>query len=99
MKNAQRLAALASMAAALTLGVGGLASPAGAVGPHQHYLTTPGTTTNIANGFCEGDFTVGNPQNAALAHFHESIHAGDLGPEANANPDVGLDVSSSSCAP
>jgi hypothetical protein len=97
MNPVKKAAALALTAGALALAAGGFASPVGAVAPHQHYLETPGTTTNIANGFCNGDFSVGNPQNKALEHFHENIHTGDLGPEANANPEVGLDLISSGC--
>ena len=96
MPNIKKLVALASTVGALTMGAGVLASPAGAVNPHQHYITTPGATaTNIANGFCNGDFAVGNPQNAALEHFHENIHTGELGPETNAN--VEIDITSSAC--
>jgi len=36
-----------------------------------------------------------NPQNAALEHFHENIHTGELGPETNAN--VEIDITSSAC--
>ena len=69
--------------------------------PPQHFLADAATRPQrtIANGFCNGNFIAGTPRSAALAHFHENIHTGELGPEANANPDVGLDFTSSASAP
>ena len=66
------------LAAGITLAT---ASPAGAVGPHQHTLTNPAGTHDIAGGFCNGHFAVGSPENVAIENFHMRIHVGDAGPD------------------
>ena len=72
----------ACAAVALAAGVSVLtAAPAGAVGPHQHTLTNPAGTHDIAGGFCNGNFAEGSPENVAIANFHANIHVGPAGPD------------------
>lgn len=70
---------LVALAAAGAL-VGAAATPAGAVEPHQHHITTPGGVHDIARGFCHGEFGSTETQNVALANFHMKIHLGPQGP-------------------
>ena len=50
--------------------VGWLATPAGAVPRHIHFLTTPGTTTAIATGVSE------HAPCTAFLNLHENVHLG-----------------------
>jgi hypothetical protein len=68
----------AGLATAVTLFTTGTA---GAVGPHQHTVTNPAGTQDIAGGFCSGNFAEGTPQNVAIANFHTTIHVGPSGPD------------------
>jgi hypothetical protein len=68
----------AGLAAAVSLFTTGTA---GAVGPHQHTITTPTGTHDVASGFCNGNFAAGTPQNVAITNFHTKIHVGPGGPD------------------
>lgn len=61
--------------------VGLAATPASAVEPHQHQITTPSGVHDIARGFCQGEFGSARTQNVALANFHSMIHMGPQGPD------------------
>ena len=73
--------------AVLASGIGVSASPAGA--SHDHYLTTPGTCTQVAAG-----------STARHHHFHEHVHSpvgkndGPLDPANPAGAPVGLNTAS-----
>ena len=77
-KGLRAAAATGGLVATITVMTAGTA---GAVGPHQHSVTNPSGSHNIANGFCNGNFAVGTPQNQAITNFHERIHVGSGGPE------------------
>ena len=87
----RRLTFAAAAATAVT--IGGFFSSAGAVPAHQHNLTNPNGTHDIANGFCNGNFADGtDPQHKALHNFHLLIHTGPNGPENGV-----VSIGSSSC--
>lgn len=69
MRKTPRFTLGLTLAAALTLGTAGTAL-ADHVPPHQHTLTTPGGTHDIAGGLC----VVGAGE--ALDHFHGGVHFG-----------------------
>ena len=92
MKARTSVAVLAVVAT--SFGIALTTTSAGAVGPHQHQVTNPAGTHDIARGFCNGDFAEGQTQNVALANFHFMIHIGPLGPE---NGVVG--IGAVGCAP
>ena len=68
------------------------ALPALAVPPHEHFLSTPGTTTEVAGGIgCAA-------HEPGFTNFHENVHTGEPGQEAFAdNNPVSISASTAGC--
>ncbi len=76
----------------LTAVVGlGVAAPAFAVPLHQHFLTTPGTTVELAQGFCRND------PHGAFENFHGNVHTGTPGTFAFDQEGNPVDISAGAC--
>ena len=87
MRKTSRLTFGIALTAALALGPGGTVL-ADHIGSHQHVLTTPGGTQDIALGLCN----IGPGE--ALDNFHARVHTGQAAVAFSKNP---VTITSTGC--